>query len=104
MEALAIALRAERVEFYKDVAGIYTQDPKSEPEASLFSSLTYDEALKIVENGAKVLHPRCIQLASRNHIPLHVLSFQDPYKTFCGGTVIQSNSLPDQPSYSYEEE
>lgn len=100
--ALAVALQAERVEFYKDVAGIYESDPKIEPQASFFSFLNYDQALKIVESGAKVLHPRCIELASKNHIPLHVLSFQDHDKILNRGTVIHSESLCERPPYRYE--
>lgn len=102
--ALAIALEAMRVEFYKDVAGIYAADPKIEPDAPLYSALTYPEALKIAEDGAKILHPRCIKLASKNNISLHVLSFRDPSKTFCGGTVIQASNFCHRISHCYEEE
>jgi aspartate kinase len=102
--ALAVALEADRVEFYKDVAGIYADDPKKNPDASFFSSLSYDEALMIVQNGAKILHPRCIELACKNKIPLHVLSFQAPFKTSCEGTVIESGSLSSRRSFVYEAE
>jgi aspartate kinase len=76
--ALGVALGASKVEFFKDVEGIYSEDPKKNPEAILFPSLTFAEAIKIVEEGAKVLHSRCIRLAEKNSLPLHVLSFLDP--------------------------
>jgi len=76
--ALGVALRAEKVEFYKDVEGIYTQDPKNHPEAHLYTQMTYDDALLLLLNGAKVLHPRCVCLAKKNHLPLHVISFLHP--------------------------
>lgn len=76
--ALAIALGATSVKFYKDVEGLYSDDPKTNPHARLYPLLSFEEALSIVERGAQVLHPRCIMLASKNGLPLHVLSFYDP--------------------------
>ena len=52
------------------------------------SPKSFDEAIKIVENGAKILHPRCIRLASKNDLPLHVLSFYDPALQHHSGTLI----------------
>ncbi len=73
--ALAVALRAEKVEFYKDVPGIYNEDPKQDPQAVLFTRMNYEEALEIAEKGAKVLHPRSVRMAKNNRMPLQVLSF-----------------------------
>jgi aspartate kinase len=75
--ALAAALGADRVEFYKDVEGIYDSDPKFNPSAKKFDQLTYSEALAITRAGAQVLHPRCIEIAARNKIPLWVLPYFD---------------------------
>lgn len=72
--ALGIALDGS-VEFYKDVEGIYSEDPKKNPAASRLKDLSYDHALDIVRRGAKVLHPRCIELAQQNQIALLVRSF-----------------------------
>lgn len=73
--ALGIALNAEKVEFFKDVAGIFDSDPKKNPDAKLFHHLNYDEAFELVNKGAKVLHARCVKLAQKNNLPLHVVSF-----------------------------
>lgn len=73
--AIAVALGAEKVEFYKDVGGIFTDDPKSNPEAQLHPFLDYGQALDITKKGAKVLHSRSIELAEKNRIPLQVLPF-----------------------------
>jgi aspartate kinase len=86
--ALGIALGASKVEFYKDVEGIYSADPKKSPEATLYPSLSYEQALEIVESGSKVLHSRCIKLAAKNGLPLHVLSFYDPALRHHLGTLI----------------
>lgn len=86
--ALAIALRAD-VEFYKDVLGIYSADPKKDSTATLFSQLNYRDALQIVESTeTQVLHPRAIRLAEKNQLPLRVTSFQKDSM----GTVITTNT------------
>ncbi|APJ04661.1 aspartate kinase [Silvanigrella aquatica] len=74
--ALAIALKAEKVEFFKDVFGIYEQDPKKNVQARLFETLSYQEAYDIMNKGAQVLHNRCVRLAEKNSLPLRVLSFE----------------------------
>lgn len=86
--ALGIALDATRVEFYKDVEGVYSEDPKKNPQARLFPCLTFQEALNVLEKGAQVLHPRSVKLAEKNGLPLHVLSFYDPFLKHHTGTRI----------------
>lgn len=76
--ALAVALGADQVEFYKDVPGIFDADPKKNPQARVIPRLSYAEALQIAREGAKVLHSRSIELAEKNGIKLSVLSFQNP--------------------------
>lgn len=101
--ALGIALHAEKVEFYKDVPGLCSDDPKTNPEASLFSHLNYDEAIDIVSKGAKILHQRSLELAKANQIPLHILSFKEEFRQF-GGTCIGSHShTQTTPIYEQEE-
>jgi aspartate kinase len=75
--ALAIALRAGKVEFFKDIAGLYPEDPKLNPHACVLPQLTYEEALQIIEKGADVLQARSVALAQKNAIVLHVRSFMD---------------------------
>lgn len=87
--ALGVALGADKVEFYKDVPGICTEDPKKNPEAQVLPTLSYEQALEIVCKGAKVLQPRSILLAESNHLPLQVLSFFDPERLQTPGTLIQ---------------
>lgn len=76
--ALAVALGATAVDFYKDVAGIYSADPKLEPQAELLPLLEFTDALRLCEQGAKVLHARSIALAERNGVALHIRSFHTP--------------------------
>lgn len=101
--ALAAALGAARVEFYKDVFGIYSADPKRDPLATLHEELTYDQALHIINNGAKVLHSRCVSLAAKNLIPLHVMSFQTTESR--SGTIVGAacGGRRLQPAYEEDE-
>jgi len=72
--ALAAALRADCCEIYTDVPGILTTDPRLVPEAQLMAEITSDEMLELASLGAKVLHPRAVEIARNYGIPLVVRS------------------------------
>lgn len=72
--AIAAALRADRCEIYTDVPGILTTDPRLIPEAQLMDEITCDEMLELASLGAKVLHPRAVEIAKNYGMPLVVLS------------------------------
>lgn len=72
--ALAAALKANRCEIYTDVPGILTTDPRLVPSAQLMPEITADEMLELASLGAKVLHPRAVEIARNFGIPLVVLS------------------------------
>ena len=91
--ALGSAFGVEKVEFYKDVRGFYSSDPKKFKKPTLFSSLSFEKALSLAEEGHAPLHPRAILLALKNHLPLHVLSFkEEERRTFCG-TMIEDRCV-----------
>jgi aspartate kinase len=73
--ALAVALNCNRVEFYKDVAGVYTKDPNHHEDATLLQRLTFAEMLALAKQGAQVLHDRSVKLAEKNGVFLHVMPF-----------------------------
>lgn len=102
--ALGVALKADRVEFFKDVPGIFVEDPKSNPSSDFLQRLTYDQALDIVHKGAKVLHARSIQLAKKNGLPLLVRSFKTFEAEKNEGTIIGDYSFVFPPSPLYEED
>jgi aspartate kinase len=72
--ALAAALGADLCEIYTDVPGILTTDPRLVEEATLLSEITSDEMLELASLGAKVLHPRAVEIARNYGIPLVVRS------------------------------
>jgi aspartate kinase len=90
--ALAAALGASEVEFYKDVLGVYDSDPKENPSSKLFSELSFQQAIDIVSSGAKILHPRSLRLAHKNGIRLVVRSFNfaDQLGTLIGAGIERS--------------
>ncbi|MGD2181266.1 aspartate kinase [Lusitaniella coriacea] len=72
--ALAAALSASQCEIYTDVPGILTTDPRLVPDAQLMSEITCDEMLELASLGAKVLHPRAVEIARNYGVPLVVRS------------------------------
>ncbi|MGB7273012.1 MAG: aspartate kinase [Geitlerinemataceae cyanobacterium] len=72
--ALAAALQADRCEIYTDVPGILTTDPRLVPDAQLMSEITCDEMLELASLGAKVLHPRAVEIARNYGVKLLVRS------------------------------
>jgi diaminopimelate decarboxylase/aspartate kinase len=75
---LAAKLRAQRLEIWTDVPGMFSADPRATPTARLLRALHYDEAQEIATSGAKVLHPRCILPARQYRIPLHIYATHVP--------------------------
>ncbi len=78
--ALAIALNAEKVEFYKDVSGIYSENPKTNSKAKLFKCMSYEKAHHLCITGSEILHERCISLARKNGMKMHILSHLEFFK------------------------
>lgn len=72
--ALAAALKADECQIYTDVDGVYTTDPRVEPNARRLKELTYEEMLELASLGAKVLQIRSVEFASKFKVPLRVLS------------------------------
>ncbi|NEP11326.1 MAG: aspartate kinase [Symploca sp. SIO2C1] len=72
--ALAASLGANRCEIYTDVPGILTADPRLVSDAQLMDEITSDEMLELASLGAKVLHPRAVEIARNYGVPLVVLS------------------------------
>ncbi|MEE3719684.1 aspartate kinase [Tumidithrix elongata RA019] len=87
--AIAAALNADLCEIYTDVPGILTTDPRIVPNAKLLDEITCDEMLELASLGAKVLHPRAVEIARNFGVKLAVRSswVDDP------GTLVKSPYL-----------
>ncbi|MGB0562311.1 MAG: aspartate kinase [Spirulinaceae cyanobacterium] len=93
--ALAVALGASQCEIYTDVPGILTTDPRIVPEAQLMREITAGEMLELASLGAKVLHPRAVELARNYGMPLVVRSSwtDDPGTRVVSGQMAGGRSL-----------
>src|SRR4029079_14254613 len=72
--ALPAALQAERCEILTDVEGIYTADPRVVPNARKVDRISYEEMLELASLGARVMHPRAVELGEVYGVPILVRS------------------------------
>lgn len=70
--AIAAALCADYCDIYTDVDGVYTADPNVVKDAKKLDFISYDDMLKMANNGAKVLHPHSVSTAQKYNIPIRV--------------------------------
>jgi len=97
--ALAAALRADECQIYTDVDGVYTTDPRVEPNARRLKSITFEEMLELASQGSKVLQIRSVEFAGKYKVKLRVLSsFEEEGE----GTLItfEENDNMEQPIIS----
>lgn len=86
---VASALKAERLEIWKDVDGFLTADPRIIKDAQPIDEMTYDEAAELAYTGAKVLHPRTVEPLKEQNIPIVVRNTGTPTVQ---GTVITATA------------
>ncbi|MGI2336264.1 MAG: aspartate kinase [Dehalogenimonas sp.] len=84
--ALAAKLGAEVCERFTDVDGVYTADPRTVPQARRLKEICYEEMLELASYGAKIMHPRAVELGQIYKIPILVASsFNDNPGTLIHG-------------------
>ncbi len=72
--ALAGAMSADVCEIFTDVDGVYSTDPRIDPQAKKIPEITYGEMLEMARLGAGVMQPRAVEMGSRYGVPIHVRS------------------------------
>ena len=72
--AMAAALKADECQIFTDVDGVYTTDPRIEPQARRLDRITFEEMLEMASLGSKVLQIRAVEFAGKYNVPLRVLS------------------------------
>ncbi|WP_334296300.1 aspartate kinase [Alkaliphilus serpentinus] len=70
--ALGVALNAEYVEIFTDVDGIMTADPNVVPSAKIIDEINYEEVFQMADKGAKVIHPRAVEIAQRENLLVRI--------------------------------
>lgn len=76
--AVAAALKADECLIYTDVDGVYTTDPRVEPNARRLNVMAFEEMLEMASLGSKVLQIRSVEFAGKYQVPLRVLSSLTP--------------------------
>ena len=72
--ALGAALSAEWIDIFTDVDGIMTADPRIAEQARPLSVVTYNEVCNMAYQGAKVIHPRAVEIAMQAKVPIRIRS------------------------------
>lgn len=90
---IGAALNVDEIQIWTDVTGVLTADPRVVPNAQTIDRLSYSEAAELAYFGAKVLHPKTIQPAIENSIPVRICNSHRPHES---GTLVgpQSETSP----------
>ncbi len=83
---LGAALNAVETQIYTDVDGIMTADPRIVSEATLIKKISYDEIFQFADQGAKVIHPRAVEISKKYNVPLVIKNTMND----CDGTIISN--------------
>src|ERR1700693_812283 len=81
-------LQAEHIVIWTDVDGVLSADPRLVPNAQVIDQLSYNEAMELAYFGAKVIHPRTMEPAVKDSIPIWIRNTFAPHKV---GTLICAN-------------
>jgi aspartate kinase len=86
--ALAVSLKADMCHIYTDVEGVFTADPRIVPEARKILEIDYEEMVELATYGAKVMHPRAVEIGQIYNMPILVAcSFNDKPGTVIRGGI-----------------
>jgi aspartate kinase len=86
---IGAALHVDEIQIWTDVTGVLTADPRVVPNAQTIDRLSYSEAAELAYFGAKVLHPKTIQPAIENSIPVRICNSRMPHER---GTLVGPQS------------
>lgn len=76
---IGAAIKADAIEIWTDVSGMYTCDPRVVPKAYSIPHVGFNEAAELAYFGAKVLHPATILPAVELNIPVYILNTFEPH-------------------------
>lgn len=97
--ALGVALGAEYVDIFTDVDGIMTADPRIVEDARRLRRVTYTEICNLAYQGAKVIHPRAVEIAMQKNVPIRVRSTHSEDEgtlVTSATTALESGALSDR--------
>lgn len=91
--AIGSSLQAEYVDIFTDVEGVMTADPQIVSDAVPLRTVTYEEICNFAYQGAKVIHPRAVEIAMQHNIPIHIRSL---YKDHIGTTITGNKRIKER--------
>ena len=92
--AIASALKANNCYIFSDVDGIYSSDPNKVKNTKKLTKISYDEMLQLSNEGAKVLHNRCVEIGEKYKIPIITKStFNNNYGTVISDEKIEKDEI-----------
>jgi aspartate kinase len=98
--ALGVALHAEIVDIFTDVNGVLTADPRIVEDAKPLSYVTFNEICHLAYHGAKVIHPRAVEIAMQANLPVRIRStFSEDKGTLVGSLEalkLETNTVVDR--------
>ncbi|MEN8904400.1 MAG: aspartate kinase [Clostridiales bacterium] len=71
--AIASSAKADVCQFYKDVRGIYTANPRRVKKAKKLDKISSREMYVLSELGARILHPNSMKTAIKNELTLKIV-------------------------------
>jgi aspartate kinase len=83
---IGAALEADEVWIWTDVDGLMTSDPKIVSSAKTINELSFQEATELTIFGAKAMHPRALEPARKEGIPVRI---RNVFKPENPGTLIK---------------
>lgn len=103
--ALAAALGATRCDIFTDVDGVYTADPRLVPDAIRLGRIGYAAMAELAWRGARVMHPRAIELGALHGVEIAVRSsLDDSSGTIIGPAAPNANTPMHMTAEGMEEE
>ncbi|PRT55786.1 Aspartokinase [Wickerhamiella sorbophila] len=75
---IAVGLRAEELQIWKEVDGIFSADPRKVPTARLLDQITPEEAAELTYYGSEVIHPFTMEQVIQARIPIRIKNVMRP--------------------------
>ena len=91
--AIASALNCDNCYIFSDVDGVYTADPNKITNTKKLENISYKEMQELSNEGAKVLHNRCVQIGEKFDIPIITKSTFNEEKGTVISNIIEDNSV-----------
>lgn len=89
---VAVGIKADELQIWKEVDGIFTADPRKVPTARLLSTVTPSEAAELTFYGSEVIHPFTMEQVIRARIPIRIKNVMNPRGN---GTIIFPDTFAD---------